>query len=157
MSEYEPGMQVEIADGARSESGNLPPVGAISYLVNRNIDRVHGRPVWQVYFFGGTPHPSEYMYFEEAHIIAVESLQATIDRLTAENAELAAALAEAGQALTVYDDAGRKFIAKVESGRAHSRETYTDLCTARDLAAPLIGREQHRAATEQEGATREAV
>ena len=49
---------------------------------------------------------------------------------------------ELEQALTAYDDAGRKFIDKVESGRASSKETYKELCDARDLAAPLLQKKE---------------
>ena len=34
------------------------------------------------------------------------------------------------QALKKYDEAAEKFIEKVESGRAHSKETYADLKAA---------------------------
>jgi hypothetical protein len=53
------------------------------------------------------------------------------DGLVAENARLRAELAVAHAALADYDAAADKFIAKVETGRAHSRETYADLKAAR--------------------------
>lgn len=43
-------------------------------------------------------------------------------------------LAEARGRLALYDAAARKFIAKVESGRARSHETYADLKAALDGA-----------------------
>lgn len=74
------------------------------------------------------------------------------DSLSGAQAELETALSEAVQALTVYDDAGRKSIAAHELGRDHSyQHIYRHLCTARDLAAPLIGREQARAAHNSKG------
>lgn len=49
----------------------------------------------------------------------------------------AAKLAEALTVLARYDAAADKFMSKVETGRAHSNETYTELRAARAMSRAL--------------------
>ena len=51
-------------------------------------------------------------------------------------------LTVARAALRKYDDAADKFIAKVESGRAQSHETYNDLLRCRQDSHAAFGEEQ---------------
>ncbi len=64
------------------------------------------------------------------------SLDAKLDEVMLrldEEPELEAAVALARNAIRLYDTAADKFIAKAESGRARSVETYDDLKAVRSL------------------------